>query len=117
VRLTLVAFAIVVGCRSDPAPPPKPPITADRVDPAWGIPEGGTIVYVRGTNFDTKSRVRVMFGAREAPMAAVLTKDNIQVTIPKGVEGESTKVTITFEDGRSATVPTPFVWRQPPAEH
>ena len=56
-------------------------------------------------------------GAREAPMAAVLAKDNIQVTIPKGAEGESVSVSVSFPDGRSATVPAAFVWRQPPAEH
>lgn len=92
-------------------------MTAESIEPAWGVPEGGTIAYVRGTNFDPKSRVRVTFGAREAPLAAVLSPNNIQITIPKGQDGESSKVTVTFEDGRSATVPSAFQWRRPASEH
>jgi hypothetical protein len=94
VRPVLLIAALLVGCRTDPAPPPKPPITAESLEPAWSVPNGGSIVYVRGTNFDPKSRVRVMFGDREAPMAAVLSKDNIQVTAPKGTEGERVTVTV-----------------------
>lgn len=110
-RLSILAIALLAGCRSEPAP--KQPITAERVEPAWGVPEGGTIAYVRGSNFDPKSRVRVVFGNREAPMAAVLAKDNIQVTIPPGTNGESVSVTVSFPDGRSATIPSAFVFRQP----
>jgi len=113
VRFALLAATLVVGCRTEPPAPAKPPITAERLDPAWAVPEGGTIVYVRGTNFDPRSRVRVTFNDREAPLAAVLTKDNIQVTVPPGREGESVKVTVSFPDGRSATVPSAFVFRHP----
>jgi hypothetical protein len=117
VRPVLLVAALLVGCRTEPAAPPRPPITAESLEPAWSVPNGGSIVYVRGTNFDPKSRVRVMFGDREAPMAAVLSKDNIQVTAPKGSEGETAKVTVSFPDGRSASVSSPFTWRQPPSEH
>ena len=111
---------MVLACRAEPparVDSPRPPITAERLDPGWAVPNGGSIVYVRGTNFDPKSRVRVMFGAREAPMAAVLSKDNIQVTAPSGTAGEKATVTVRFEDGRAASVPTPFLWQQPPSDH
>jgi hypothetical protein len=111
-RVALIA--LLVACRSDP---PAPPIAVERVEPAWAIPAGGTIAHVRGKNFDPKSRVQVFFGDREAPLAAVLSPDKIQVKVPAGRDGESVTVTVRFADGRAASAATAFAFRSPPDEH
>jgi hypothetical protein len=110
---SVAVIALLAACRSDP---PKPPIVVDRVEPPWAVPAGGTIAYVRGNNFDPKARVHVLFGDREAPMAAVLSTDKIQVKVPAGTDGQTVMVTVRFEDGRAGST-SGFSFRKPPDEH
>jgi hypothetical protein len=111
---SVAVIALLVACRADA---PRPPIAIDRIEPPWAIPTGGTIAHVRGKNFDPKSRVTVLFGDREAPLAAVLSSDKIQVTVPPGRDGEQVTVRVRFADGRSASAAEVFVFRSPPHEH
>lgn len=85
---------------TDPTPgEPQPTITS--IDPASGPPDGGTVVTMRGQNFE--GPVRVLFGNDEAVVAS-FSSTELRVISPKVnfVVGEETRevtVTVIFEAG------------------
>lgn len=97
----------------DPTPgDPQPTITS--VNPQTGPPDGGTVVTLRGQNFE--GPVRVLFGTREAVVASV-TSTELRVISPKvaldaGEETREVPITVIFEAGTagevSAQAPSPF---------
>ena len=98
---------------SDPTPgEPQPTITS--IDPAAGPPDGGTVVTLRGQNFE--GPVRVLFGDNEAVVAS-MTSTEVRAISPKvnfvvGEETREVSVTVIFEAGStgetSVQAPSPF---------
>ncbi len=98
---------------TDPTPgEPVPIITT--IAPQEGAPEGGTVVTLRGQNFE--GPVRVLFGDKEATVASV-TSTEVKVIAPKvnfevGEEIREVPITAIFEAGttkeKSVQAPTTF---------
>jgi hypothetical protein len=91
---------------------PLPVITS--VSPQTGPPEGGTVVVLRGQNFE--GPVRVLFGTREAAVAS-LTSTELRVIAPSinlsaGEQSREVPITVIFQTGtaveRSVTAPQGF---------
>lgn len=99
---------------TEPPPPGEPTPTITSVSPASGPPEGGTVVTIRGQNFE--GPVRVLFGDREATVAS-LTSTELKVVSPNvpfevGEEQREVPITVIFEAGTtgetSVQAPTAF---------
>ena len=113
--LALVAsLGLVSACRAAP-PVATEPVSIDRLEPDWDVPDGGHMIHVRGKGFDPKQKVKVFFGDSPAPMAAVLTKDRIQAVAPPGKDGLKLPLRIELADGRAATAPSAFRYENPHA--
>ena len=107
-RLTAALLAVLaLGCQADR---PAKPLTLGELEPAYGDPSGGKLVQIVGADFDTHSKVTVMFGSVPA-RAIVVAKDRIQLESPPGKAGEEVEVTVRFPDGRSGTCKQHYRWQ------
>jgi hypothetical protein len=99
---------------TDPGDPTDPVPVITSVSPQSGPPEGGTVVVLRGQNFE--GPVRVLFGTREAAVAS-LTSTELRVVAPAvnlsaGEQSREVPITVIFQAGtaaeRSVTAPQGF---------
>lgn len=109
--LLLLAIPVLApGCGKD-KPAPKP-LKLIELEPTTGHPAGGKLVQITGEDFNTHSKVEVLFGDKPA-RAIVVAKDRIQLESPPGKEGDEVVVTVTFPDGRTGKVPQKYRWEMP----
>jgi hypothetical protein len=99
---------------TDPGDPTDPLPVITSVSPQTGPPGGGTVVVLRGQNFE--GPVRVLFGTREAVVAS-LTSTELRVIAPavnldQGEQTREVPITVIFQAGtaseRSVTAPENF---------
>ncbi|RWJ03394.1 IPT/TIG domain-containing protein [Mesorhizobium sp.] len=91
--------------------PAAPPPVVSAVDPAEGHPKGGYEVTIDGDNF--VDVMGVSFGEKPCSKYKPMSKKQLVVLAPKGVEGEVVDVTVTTSHG-SATLPGAFKYVTPP---
>jgi FG-GAP repeat/IPT/TIG domain len=80
---------------------PPPQVTG--VAPGHGPASGGTLVRIRGKDFERTREQEpvVMFGAEPASSVRLLTKELIQAVSPPGAEGQVVDVTVQTLTGNS----------------
>ena len=91
---TIVAFAFALawisGCGGCSAPPEP-----TGMSPTEGVETGGTTVRITGDKFDTKKKVTVKFGGKDATSVNVASKTEITAVTPSGTAGQSVSVVLT----------------------
>ncbi len=110
VVFAIALVALAPACKKDK--PAAKPLKLLELQPPSGHPVGGKLVQITGEDFNTHSKVEVMFGDKPT-RAVVVAKDRIQLESPPGKEGDEVEVTVTFPDGRTGKVPQKYRWELP----
>ena len=103
----LLALLGLAACADPPDAAPEV-LTAD---PPYGPLAGGTLITLRGDNFDPTARVLV--GGREAPLAFARTRTELDVVIPPGDEPGDAELVVLGAHG-TAIEPALFRYAAPP---
>jgi hypothetical protein len=121
VRVSIFALGLIgaAGCTSAPIPPdaglpdagPLPAPTVTSILPNTGPVDGGTVVSVEGTNFQTSARLLV--GSGVATSVSVVSPFQITGATPPGPPGPAT-VAVINSDGQSGALPAGFTYIGPP---
>jgi uncharacterized protein YegL len=93
-----------------PPPPGKPTIT--KVNPNSGPTEGGTVVYIDGTNFF--EGLKVYFGSNEASVITLYPNTRVKVSAPASTVDGAVDIKIVNPDGQEAVLPQAFTYIAPP---
>lgn len=94
------------------APPEDPDPTVTNVTPSEGPMEGGTLVYVEGTEF--ASEAIVMFGSNQAQVLNYYGSTRMRVRVPASDVSGPVDVTVINPSGKQAVLPDGFTYLAPP---
>jgi hypothetical protein len=83
------------------------PLTISNISPSSGLPAGGTVVTITGTNFQPGATVT--FGGAPATAVTVVSATQIDATTPAHAAGP-VDVKVTNPDGGSTTVTSGFAY-------
>jgi len=107
-RAVLLCLLGAAAACADP-PDAAPEVTG--ADPPYGPLAGGTLITVRGANFDPTTRV--LLAGREAPLAFARTDSEVDVVIPPGDEPGPAELVVLGAHG-TAIEPKLFHYSAPP---
>jgi|GEM_PF-530880 len=94
------------------APPPPEPPSITQITPTSGPMEGGTVVYIDGTNLDKNAKV--YFGSLETSVGYYDSANRIKVTAPPSTVDGIVDVKVVNPDGAEAVLPNAYTYLAPP---
>ena len=105
-----LALALFVGaCGKDEG------LKITGVEPKQGNYQGGDIVTIQGTGFQSGGAkgVKVYFGNAAAKVLAFRGDDELRVEVPGGKEGETVDIEIIFDDSRHNKIEKAYKYINP----